>query len=202
MAGWRGRGILAAALLLASACGGGNAPAPAMPEEEFSALTPDEAVAAEREALSSCGDVTTEGYCGIRFGMLAEDVRKIFPVQFEGSEVRDGADLSPDRCYELFAVPPVTGVSFLVEGGKVGRIDVLTEVIRTAEGFGVATQALAIRTHYGDGLYVETNALEPDITDLTATVGATKYVFEIQDGLVRSWRAGIEPTIAYVAHCG
>ena len=97
---------------------------------------------------------------------------------------------------------PVTGVSFLVEGGKVGRIDVLTEAIRTAEGFGVDTQALAIRTHYGDGLYVETNALEPDITDLTATVGATKYVFEIQDGLVRSWRAGVEPTIAYVAHCG
>ena len=200
MAGWRGRGILVLALL-ASACGG-NTPAPAMPEEEFSKLTPGEAIDAEREALSRCGSVTTEGYCGVRFGMTVEEARKAFPVEFAGSEVRDGADLSPNRCYELFAVPPVTGVSFLVEGGKVGRIDVLTEAIRTAEGFGVGTQALAIRTHYGDGLYVETNALEPDITDLTATVGATKYVFEIQDGLVRSWRAGIAPTIDYVAHCG
>ena len=200
MAGWRGRGILVLALL-ASACGG-NTPAPAMPEEEFAKLTPGEAIEAEREALSRCASVTTDGYCGIRFGMAVEEARKAFPVEFEGSEVRDGADVSPDRCYELFAVAPVTGVSFLVEGGKVGRIDVLTEAIRTAEGFGVGTQALAIRTHYGDGLYVETNALEPDITDLTATVGSTKYVFEIQDGLVRSWRAGIEPTIAYVAHCG
>lgn len=201
MAGWRGRAFLATALLFASACGSGT-PAPAMPADEYAALTPDEAIAAEREALSRCGDVTHEGYCGIRFGMPVDEARKAFPVQFEGSEMRDGADLSPDRCYELFAVAPVTGVSFLVEGGKVGRIDVLTEAIRTAEGFGVDTQALAIRTHYGDGLYVETNALEPDITDLTATVGATKYVFEIQDGLVRSWRAGVEPTIAYVAHCG
>lgn len=200
MAGWRGRGILVLALL-ASACGG-NTPAPAMPEEEFAKLTPDEAIAAEREALARCGNVTNEGYCGIRFGMAVEEARKTFPVEFEGSEVRDGADVSPDRCYELFAVAPVTGVSFLVEGGKVGRIDVLTEAIRTAEGFGVGTQALAIRTHYGNGLYVETNALEPDITDLTATVGSTKYVFEIQDGLVRSWRAGTEPTITYVAHCG
>ena len=201
MAGWRGRAFLGTALLLASACGGGT-PAPAMPADEYAALTPDEAIAAEREALSRCGDVTHDGYCGIRFGMPVDEARKAFPVQFEGSEMRDGADLSPDRCYELFAVAPVTGVSFLIEGGKVGRIDVLTEAIRTAEGFGVDTQALAIRTHYGDGLYVETNALEPDITDLTATVGATKYVFEIQDGLVRSWRAGVEPTIAYVAHCG
>lgn len=201
MAGWRGWGILVGMVLYASACGG-NTPAPAMPEEEFSKLTPAEAIAAEREALSRCGSVTHDSYCGIRFGMPADEARKAFPVEFEGSEVREGADLSPNRCYELFAVPPVTGVSFLVEGGKVGRIDVLTEAIRTAEGFGVGTQALAIRTHYGDGLYVETNALEPDITDLTATVGATKYVFEIQDGLVRSWRAGTEPTIAYVAHCG
>lgn len=201
MAGWRGRGILVLALL-ASGCGGGNTPAPAMPEEEFSALTPAEAIAAERDALSRCGTVTNEGYCGVRFGMPVGEATKVFPVEFAGSEVHAGADLTPDRCYELFAVPPVTGVSFLIEGGKVGRIDVLSEAIRTAEGFGVATQAMAIRTHYGDGLYVETNALEPDITDLTATVGATKYVFEIQDGLVRSWRAGVEPTIAYVAHCG
>jgi hypothetical protein len=27
-------------------------------------------------------------------------------------------------------------------------------------------------------------------------------VFEIQDGVVRAWRAGIAPTIDYVAHCG
>lgn len=199
MASWRG--LLVLGVLLASACGG-SAPAPAMPEEEFSKLTPAEAIAAEREALSRCADVTNDGYCGIRFGMGVDEARKVFPVEFEGSEVRDGADLSPNRCYELFAVPPVTGISFLVEGGKIGRIDVLTEAVRTIEGFGVGTQALAIRTHYGNGLYVETNALEPDITDLTATVGATKYVFEIQDGLVRSWRAGIEPTITYVAHCG
>ena len=202
MAGWRGRGLLCAVLLSVSACGGGNTPAPAMPEEEYAALTPEEAMAAEREALSRCGRVTQEGYCGVQFGMPADEAQKVFPVQFEGSEVRDGADLSPNRCYELFAVAPVTGISFLVEGGKIGRLDVLTEAVRTAEDFGVGTQALAIRTHYGDGLYVETNALEPDITDLTATVGDTKYVFEIQDGLVRSWRAGIEPTIAYVAHCG
>ena len=126
MAGWRG--ILVMVMLLASACGG-STPAPAMPEEEFSKLTPAEAIEAERDALSRCADVTHDGYCGIRFGMGVDEARKAFPVEFEGSEVRDGADVSPDRCYELFAVAPVTGVSFLVEGGKVGRIDVLTEAI-------------------------------------------------------------------------
>jgi hypothetical protein len=47
-----------------------------------------------------------------------------------------------------------------------------------------------------------TNALEPEITDLIVVEGNTKIVFEIQDGVVRSWRAGVAPTIDYVAHCG
>ncbi len=47
-----------------------------------------------------------------------------------------------------------------------------------------------------------TNELEPDITNLGATVGAARFVFEIQEGLVRAWRAGLVPAVDYIAHCG
>ncbi len=194
------RGILGLMMLAGAAC----TPAPS-PDglETGTAPTVSEAVAAERAALSRCGEVSESGYCGIEFGMAVDEAKGRFPVALEGYEQQPpGSDVSPQRCYELFAVEPVLGVSFLIEGAKVGRIDIITEAVRTDAGFGVGTQASAIRTHYGASLGAKTNALEPEITDLSAMVGATKFIFEIQDGLVRGWRAGLAPTIDYVAHCG
>ena len=93
-------------------------------------------------------------------------------------------------------------MSFLLEGGRIGRVYLMTEAASKADGFGVGTQASAIRTRLGDAMGVATNALEPEITDLTVMNGEVKFVFEIQDGVVRAWRAGVAPAIDYVAHCG
>lgn len=190
-------GLVFAALLMAG-CGG---PAPTPSEADIANMTPDEAVEAERTALSRCGEVTVEGYCGVKFGQAVADAEKAFPVKLEGVEMAPGAALPPEACYELFAAQPVRGISFIVEGGVVRRVDVITEVARTAEGFGVGTQASAIRTRYGDALHVNVNDLEPEIIDLSITEGPVKFVYEIQDGVVRAWRAGIAPSIDYVAHC-
>lgn len=190
-------GLVFAALWLAGC--GGSAPAPS--EAEMANMTPDEAVEAERAALARCGEVSAQGYCGVKFGQPVAEAEKIFPVKLEGVEMAAGAALPAEGCYELFAVQPVRGISFLVESGIVERVDVITEIARTPEGFGVGTQASAIRTRYGDALYVSVNDLEPEIIDLSITEGAVKFVYEIQDGVVRAWRAGIAPSIDYVAHC-
>jgi len=195
----KGRGLAGLVMLAVAACGPAPAPAEDAPAET---LSPETAIAAERAALSRCGAVSAEGYCGIRFGAPVGEATRRFPVRLEGYEAREDSDVSPERCYELFAVEPVMGVSFLIENGQVGRIDIITGAVRTADGFGVGTQASAIRTHYGPALGVATNDLEPEITNLTATVGAVRFIFEIQDGLVRAWRAGLPPSIDYIAHCG
>lgn len=190
---------LVLAALLPVGCGG-PAPEPA-DAVDTSNFTPKEAADAERAALSRCGEVTGEGYCGIRFGMPVAEALKTFPVKLEGYESLAGAAQSPDACAELFAVQPVRGISFLAEQGVIGRVDVMTDIARSPEGFGVGTQASAIRTHFGDALAVDVNELEPEIVDLGITEGTTKFVYEIQDGVVRSWRAGVAPTVDYVAHC-
>lgn len=195
-----GRGITALVIFLLLAGCSGPAPAPAE-AVDTSNFTPDEAADAERLALSRCGEVTREGYCGVKFGMPVAEAMKVFPVKLEGYETLAGAVQAPDACTELFAVQPVRGVSFLAEGGVIGRVDVITEIVRSPEGFGVGTQASAIRTHFGDALGVDVNDVEPEITDLSITEGGARFVYEIQDGIVRSWRAGIAPTIDYVAHC-
>ena len=203
----RRHALLLAAGLLASlglaACG------PSTPEvsepavsEEPAPLNPN-APAEEKAALSPCGAVTTEGYCGVTFGMAPDAAQKKFPVKLElysGGDPQKQTD--PNRCYEMIAAEPVQGISFLAEQNKIGRVDVISEGARTADGFGVGTEAAAIKAKFGAAAAEAPNKYEPEITDLGVTQGATKFVFEIQDGKVRAWRAGIAPTIDYVEHCG
>ena len=188
-------GLVSLALL--AACGGETI----VSSEPVEEMSPEAAADAERTALARCGEVTREGYCGVRFGMTVAEVRQAFPVALESYEAPAEGTALDAACHELFAAEPVTGVSFLVEGDRVGRVDLMTEAARTADGFGVGTQASAIRTRFADAMGMATNAFEPEITDLTVVDGGAKFVFEIQDGVVRAWRAGLAPTIDYVAHC-
>lgn len=191
--------------LALSACG--PSPAPEAEPAERASVEPapldPEAPAAEQAALASCGTVTAQGYCGVTFGMASQQASAKFPG---GLENYDGADPSAqadaNRCFEMFGVEPVQGVSFLIEGQKVGRVDFLTEAARTADGFGVGTAALAIHDKFGAAAVDAPNKYEPEVTDLTVTDGAVKYVYEIQDGKVRGWRVGVAPTIDYTEHCG
>ncbi len=106
------------------------------------------------------------------------------------------------RCFELFAVEPVRGVSLLVEKNAVSRIDFLTATARTANGFGVGSKAEEIHAAFGAAASEAPSTYEPEITNLSVSQGAAKFVFEVEDGLVRSWRAGVVPSIDYPAHCG
>ena len=161
------------------------------------------APAAELAALASCGFVTGQGYCGVTFGMTQQQASAKFPGGLENYDGADpGGPSDPNHCFEMFGIEPVQGVSFLVEGQKVGRVDFLTAAARTADGFGVGTEAQAIRTRFGAAAMDAPNKYEQEVTDLTVTDGAVKYVFEIQNGKVRGWRVGVAPTIDYTEHCG
>jgi hypothetical protein len=190
---------MAAAL---DACGDSPAPegehAHAPEAVEPAPLDPG-APAAEEAALASCGPVTAQGYCGVAFGMPPAEARTKFPV---GLEMYSGSDPSdPNRCFEMFAVAPVQGVSFLVEMNKVGRLDVMSEGARTADGFGVGTPAGDIKAKFGAALSEQPNKYEAEISELIVSDAGAKFIFEIQDGHVRAWRAGVMPTIDYVEHC-
>ena len=198
-------GFVAFILALGVSACGGPAPAPEGVYENTAYVEPEpldpNAPAAEQAALASCGPVTAGGYCGVTFGMTPEQARAKFPVGLEGYDGA-GVDAQPGHCFELFGVEPVQGVSFLVEGGKVGRVDFLTDAAKTVDGFGIGTDADAIRARFGAAAMDVPNKYEPEVTDLTVTQGATKFVFEVQGGAVRGWRAGVAPTIDYTEHCG
>lgn len=186
-----------------AACGEAtkSEPAPEPRAEEPGPLDPN-APAAELAALSSCAPVSAEGYCGITWGMSPADARGKFPVKLEDYNGDTSDKPNPNACYEMFAAEPVQGVSFLVENAKVGRLDVISEGPKTADGFGVNSEAADIRAKYGPALTEAPNKYEKEITELTIVQGQSKTIFEIQDQTVRAFRSGVAPTIDYVEHCG
>lgn len=191
-------------LLLAAAC----TPSPEVPLSEAPASVEPEpldpaAPAAEQAALANCGPVTATGFCGVTFGMAPKEALTKFPVKlgvYSGGD--PAAQSDPNRCYEMLAEEPVQGLSFLVEMNKVGRVDILSEGAKTADGFGVGTSAADIKAKFGAGVSEQPNKYEPEIVELIVPQGEAKFIFEIQDAKVRSWRAGVMPTIDYVEHCG
>lgn len=195
--------ILFALLVVLAACGGEESE-PAAP-----IVTPSttrdpalvESEAAEGEALASCSPVTAEGYCGVRLGMTPEAAMAAFPVELESYEALPDAEPDPARCHELFAVAPVTGISLLVEGQAVRRIDFLTGTPRLADGLGVGSTAAEIRARFGSAITETPNVFEPEITDFVVTQGEAKFVFEMEGDVVRSWRVGVAPAVDYPAHC-
>lgn len=197
--------LLLCALLamMAASCGGESEPtAPIVTPAPTRDPALVESEAAEGEALASCGAVTAEGYCGVRLSMTPEAAMAAFPVKLESYEALPDAEPDPARCHELFAVEPVTGLSFLVEGGGVRRIDFITPTARLADGLGVGSTAAEIRARFGAAITETPNMFEPEITDLGVMQGETKFVFEMENDVVRSWRVGLAPAIDYPAHCG
>lgn len=189
------------ALLLAAplaACGGPEAVS-STPKAPAPAAVVAPALNSE---LSGCGPATAEGYCGVTFGMTPQEAKAVFPAVL----VRYSADVEllhdANQCFEMFAEEPVQGVSFLVENNAVGRVDVMSPGPVTTDGFGVGATAESIRAKYGAALEEGPNKYEPEITELTIEQGAGKILFEIQDGKVRAWRAGVPPLIDYVERCG
>jgi hypothetical protein len=198
--------IFASAFALGvAACGESKPASEAAPDHpasiEPAPLDPN-APAAEQAALAKCGPVTAEGYCGVTFGMAPAAAKTKFPVALEVYSGDTSATPDPNACFELFAAEPVQGVTFLVEGAKVGRVDVLSEAPKTADGFGVGSSADDIRAKFGSQVSEAPNKYEPEVTELSVSQGAAKFIFEIQDDKVRAWRAGVAPTIDYVEHCG
>jgi hypothetical protein len=192
--------VLLVVLALAACSPKPEAPAP----EEVASAEPQpepEAIVANAP-LNDCAPATGSAWCGVSFGS-SPDAAKIafkFPLVRYTGDANAASD--PNACYELLAEEPLQGVSFLVEQGAVGRVDVISEGPKTADGFGVGSTEEAIRTKYGSAVTSAPNKYEPEVLELTVTQPPGKIIFEIQDGSVRAWRAGIPPLIDYVERCG
>lgn len=197
---------LAVALLAAAGCRE-QAPPPAA---EAASPVPPPAAVAEPSAPSPSaqagapapGTITYAGFGPAAFGADEEQVRMAWGKPLEG------APSAPGGCHVLAPAPRGDGpprFGFLIEGGRLARIDVaLPGVVAPGGGqVGMSTAQILARYPGAQSMphkYVEgartLRAADPD-------GGASALVFETAaDGTVTAWRVGVPPQIDYVEGCG
>lgn len=102
------------------------------------------------------------------------------------------------------SLPP--GVSLLVERGVVGRVNVDSGVVATAEGARIGDTEARVRELYGDRASVSPHKYTDGhyLTVVPANRADTvhRIIFETDSGRVVRYRAGRQPQVAYVEGCG
>src|ERR1051326_1143601 len=134
----------------------------------------------------------------VRIGMGLAQLNEALKEEFSMPEDEDG-----QACfYAETARHP--GIGFMVEHGRVTRVDVWERGLATAAGIRVGDPESAVMKAYGQRLKVEQHAyLGPDGHYLTLYSANGRYGlrFETGDGKVTSFYAGERSAIALIEGC-
>jgi hypothetical protein len=151
------------------------------------------------EAEAEPWTIRLDGVGPVRFGMALADAR---------AALRDSLIVAPPGGECGFSVPrgAPTGVRFMVEQGKIVRVDVDSSGVRTAAGAEVGMSEADVRDRYPVGLRVLPHKYDPKgrYLVLQGTVpadSARRLIFETDGQRVVRYRAGITPAVEYVEGC-
>lgn len=120
-----------------------------------------------------------------------------------------GSDLSaPDSttsCNDLHATRTPPGVSFMLVGDTIVRVDVRRPGVHTAEGAQVGDTEDEVRSHYGASVVVTphkyTNGHYLTVRPPSAMHSTHRLVFETDGRVVTEYRAGRQPEVEWVEGC-
>ncbi len=128
------------------------------------------------------------------------------PAAFAAGQQITG-DLAPTGAACIYwrprGAPP--GVSFMIDSGRVMRVDVDSGRVLTAAGVGVGTTVDALQAAYGARLQVQPHKYNYEEGWQTMTVwepdSTAALVFEVDRKQVQSYRAGLRPQVLFVERC-
>ena len=169
-------------------------PAPATPAAPATVAAPSGVVPAQ-------GAITFAGFGTAHWGASEEQVRQAW-----GKDM-DGAPSEPNGCFYLFPEPRTKDgfrFAFMVEGGKLGRIDVRTPDIVAPGGGKVGMGKEELHRLY-PGLAEQRDKYDENARNLRGTDvqgGNGVIVFAIDaSGKATAWRVGVPPQVDYVEGC-
>ena len=151
------------------------------------------------EAEAEPWTVRLDGVGPVRFGVSLADAR---------AALRDSLIVAPPAGECGFTVPrgAPAGVRFMVEQGKIVRVDVGSSGVRTAAGAEVGMSEADVRARYPVGLHAQPHKYDPQGRYLVLqgngpADSARRLIFETDGQRVVRYRAGITPAVEYVEGC-
>ena len=142
--------------------------------------------------------LTSQGFGGVRVGMTRVQAERAIasPLRIDYPDTdnrscgmaarRDGRDKS---------------ISYMIEGGRVTRIDINGPTIRTARGVGVGSTIAQLRKAYGQRLKSHPNQYTDQPDFHVKGPRGFGLIFETDDGRVVTMRGGRYPSVAYIESC-
>lgn len=159
----------------------------------------DSAAPVPPEAEAEPWTIRVDGVGPIRYGMALADAR---------AALRDSLIVTPPAGERGFTVPrgAPAGVRFMVEQGRIVRVDVDSSGVRTAAGAEVGMSEADARGRYPVGLRVQPHKYDPKgrylvLQGTQPADSARRLIFETDGQRVVRYRAGITPAVQYVEGC-
>jgi hypothetical protein len=151
--------------------------------------------------MPAAGAISYAGFGPAHWGASEEQVRQAWGKDMEGTPPE------PNGCFYLFPEPRSDAgyrFAFMVEGGKLGRIDVRTPDIAAPGGGKVGMGKDEIRRLY-PGLAEQRDKYDENARNLRGTDpegGTGVIVFDVDaHDKVTQWRVGVPPQVDYVEGC-
>lgn len=165
-------------------------------------------------ALASCGPreaatennpqpvpmaVAIDGFGAIKIGMTREEAERASGVTLQAAPADGGSDCQYARLPE-----GPTGLTFMLTGGVMARIDVSDGNIATEAGAHIGSSEAEIAQAYGGRVSVTSHKYEAGHHILTVTDPDhpnNRYVFETDGNSVTRYRSGRLPEVEFVEGC-
>jgi hypothetical protein len=160
---------------------------------------PAPATVADTSAMTWLVDLRAAG--PLAYGVSLAEARRITGDSLAGAPEGEGCDY-------VFPHAAPAGMSFMVENGRVVRVDVDTTDVTTARGAAVGMREAEIRRRYSDdSLEVQPHQYDETGHYLIVVPRAPadslyRIILETDSaGRVRRYRAGLRPAVEYVEGC-
>jgi len=136
--------------------------------------------------LKSGSKVSTAGLGPVTFGLTVEEAEKA-----AGTTMIPCAAAS--SCYRVTPASAPEGISFVVQSGRIERVDIARGPITTVSGVGIGTTEARIEELFDDK--IQRSAIDGSRVDLVFVPvdeddARFRVIFTINDGVVENFRAG------------
>jgi len=146
------------------------------------------------------GTVSDTGFGPIVVGMTPVKAKAASGGRLQLPEQSDAAGCA------YASDPGLEGLTFMIENGRVVRVDVRAGGIRTPEGAAVGDTEARIEELYAGRVTVSphkyTDGHYLTVTARDAAPGSVQLIFETDGQVVTRFRGGLLPQVAYVEGCG